>query len=204
MVVTNLSDFVMDVSSAGTATTQLTVNLSDAPSEPLILPEDKLEVEEQNAAVADWQPSTGVVFLPVGAQLTASSSQAVQLEVQPDPEVSATSRAAELLTAYVADSLSESTVLSYYNSIADCVNDAYNLWNELTSPSPPSAGALMQQALQTIASCEQLRQKLDSDVAAEHADNGSPPDLAAVADHADQDDWQSDYDDIDHVDAVIP
>jgi hypothetical protein len=202
MVVTNLSQFVLNVGPAGNNIPRLTVKLPSTSGELLPVPEDVLEVDEQNAALAIWQPPANAVFLPVGGRVVATSSQGVQLEVWADPQVSATVRAAELLTAYVADSLSEDSVLSYYNSIAQCVNDADTLWSELTSQSS-SAATVMQQALQTIGSCEQLRQKLNKDVATEHADDGSPPDLATVAEHAGQDDWESKFDDVDNIDIDI-
>jgi hypothetical protein len=202
MVVTNLSQFVLNIGPADDTSPKLTVTLPSTASEVLPAPEDVLEVEEQNAALADWRPPTGAVFLPVGGQVVATASQGVELEVWADPQVSVTIRAAELLTAYVADSLSEDSVLSYYNSIANCVNDASTLWNELTSQST-SAATVMQQALQTIGSCEQLRQKLTKDVTAERAEDGSPPDLATVAEHAGEEDWQSESDDVDHIDTDI-
>jgi hypothetical protein len=202
MVVTNLSQFVLDVAGADGTSPNLTVTLPSTSSEFMPAPEDVLEVKEQNAALTIWQPPAGAVFLPVGGQVTATSSNGVQLEVSADGEVSATVRAAELLTGYVADSLPEDSVLSYYASIADCVNDAYSLWNDLNSQST-SASTVLQQALETISSCELLRQKLSKDVATEHADDGSPPDLATVAEHAGEDDWQEESHDVDSIDTDI-
>jgi hypothetical protein len=195
VVVTNLSVLVFDVSSANNTSPQLTVQQYD-PSPELLPAEDKLEVEEQNAAVADWQPSTGTVLLPVGAQVTATSDQPILLAVQADPDVSATSLFAELLTAHIVDSLPEDSVLSYYGSLAACINDAYKLWNEFTQQNPPSAASLMQQALQTISSCQQLQHKLATDAAADHADSeDQQPDLATEAGHA-GDDWESESEDV--------
>ena len=135
VVVTNLSVLVFDVSSANSTRPQLTVRQYD-PSSELLLAENKLETEELNAVVADWRPSTGTVFLPVGAQVVATSDQPIVLAVQKDPEVSATSLFAELLTAHIADSLPEDSVLSYYDSLAACINDAYKLWTSSLSQIP--------------------------------------------------------------------
>jgi hypothetical protein len=198
VVVTNLSVLVFDVSSANSTSPQLTVRQYD-PSSELLLAENKLETEELNAVVTYWRPSTGTVFLPVGAQVVATSDQPIVLAVQKDPEVSATSLFAELLTAHIVDSLPEDSVLSYYGSLAACINDAYQLWNEFTQPNPPNIVSLMQQALETIGSCRQLQHKLTTDAAADHADSVDlRPDLATEAGHA-GDDWESESEDVPHV-----
>ncbi len=202
VVVTNLSELVFDVHAASSTSPQLTVRQYD-PSPELLPAEDRLEIEEQNAAVADWQPSAGEVFLPVGAQVVATSDQPVVLAVQWDPEVSATSLFAELLTAHVVDSLPENSVLSYYSSLAACINDAYKLWDEFTQQNPPSTPYLMQQALQTVASCQQLQHKLSADAEAEHAASDDlQPDLATEAGHAGAD-WQSESEDAPHFELDI-
>jgi hypothetical protein len=189
---------VFDVSSANSTSPQLTVRQYD-PSSELLLAENKLETEELNAVVTYWRPSTGTVFLPVGAQVVATSDQPIVLAVQKDPEVSATSLFAELLTAHIVDSLPEDSVLSYYGSLAACINDAYQLWNEFTQPNPPNIVSLMQQALETIGSCRQLQHKLTTDAAADHADSVDlRPDLATEAGHA-GDDWESESEDVPHV-----
>jgi len=203
VIVTNLSEFVLDVTGYNNTSPQLTVKTYNISSQFLLADEDQLEIEEQNAAVTDWQPTSGMVFLPVGGQVVATSSQPVQLAVQLDPEVSATSFGAELMTAYVVDGLPEHSVLSYYASIASCVNDAYSLWNKFTQQPPASAADMMQQALQTVASCQQLQQKLATDPAAEQPDSdGLQPDLATAAEHAGQKDWESESEDAPHDDYV--
>ena len=203
VVVTNLSEFVLDIGSADSTSPHMTVQPYDAFSE-LLAAGDKLEREVQNAAVAEWQTPNGPVLLPVGAQVVATSSQPVQLTVGVDQNASASSFGAELMTAYVVDGLPEDSVPSYYDSLASCVNDAYKLWNELTQQSPPSAASLMQQALETVASCRALQRKLAADPAAEQpASDGLQPDLSTAADHAGQDDWESKSEQVDSVEGDI-
>jgi len=61
----------------------------------------------------------------------------------------------------------------------------------------------MQQALQTIASCQQLQHKLSSDVEAEHANSDDlQPDLATEAGHAGAD-WESESEDAPHFELDI-
>ena len=203
LVVTNISEFVLDLSSADSTRPHMAVQPYDAFGE-LLAAADKLEREVQNAAVAAWQAPNGPVLLPVGAQLVATSSQPVQLTVGVAQNASASSFGAELMTAYVVDGLPEDSIPSYYDSLASCVNDAYKLWDELTQQSHPSVGSLMQRALETVASCRALQRKLAADPAAEHpASDGLQPDLSTAADHAGQDDWESNSEQVDGVEGNI-
>ena len=61
----------------------------------------------------------------------------------------------------------------------------------------------MQQALETIGSCQELQRKLATDAAADHADSQDlRPDLATEAGHA-GDDWQSESEDVPHVEVDL-
>lgn len=204
MVVTNLSQFVLDISPANGTSVQLQPGQYDT-SAGLLPAGDELEVTEQNAAVAELAPSDpSTVLLPVGGQVIATSDQPVQLTVQVDSSASAASYGAELMTSYVVDNLTENGIGSYYDSIANCVNDAYSLWQKLYQQPPPSADDLIQQALQTYGSCLELNRKLTEDLAAEHPDSqGLQPDLATVAEGAREPNWESKSASVDNVDADI-
>ena len=203
MLVTNLSDLVLDVTPGNNSSPQLTVKTYNTLYEFLLPDEEQLEIKEQNAAVAAWRPASRTVFLPVGGHVVATSSQPVHLAVQEDQGVSATSLGAELLTAYVVNRLPEDSVLSYYPSIASCVSAAYKLWGEFTQPSHPSAAALIQQAIETLSACEELEHKLATELSAEHPDSDRlHDDLATEEEHAEQKYWQSETEDAPHDDFV--
>jgi hypothetical protein len=207
VVITNLSQDVFNVIPAGNAEVNLKSEQYDS-SADLLPSEDELEAAAQSVAVDDLRPPGDSVFLSVGGQVVATASQPFQVYVQYDPDASATSFAAGVMSGYVVESLiralPEDSVASYTASVANCVNAAFSLWNQLTSQQPPSAKSLVLQALQTYAACGELQKKMAADPDVEHpGSDGLEPDLGTAAQDAGQQDWQSESTDADNIDLEI-
>lgn len=201
MVVTNLSIFALDIGSANNASPYVTITPADATAYP---PAEQLEVDAETLA-ATGAVSNGVasgylapgtaILLPVGGQLDATTSTPpIQLTVQVDADASEATLAAGNMSGYTVDSFTngvpEDIDSSYAASIAECAIAAYSLWNSFSqpassSPSPPSAADVIQQALETIDKCQELYKKLSEDPDANPpADEKVQPDLATKAEQA--------------------
>jgi hypothetical protein len=196
-VIFNLTDFVLDVSPANTTTTKIQPYNGSSP-EPLPST-DAIEVYAQNSVVASLRPPADTVLLPVGGSVVVWGTPP-SVTVKVDGYASGVSYFAQLMTGYVADNLIEAlpehSAAAYAVSIADCVNAADNLLYEAFKQQPPPGAAdLMQAALQTIAECKDLKQKLTADhdeqIAAIVKENRD--DLSAVANAAGQQEWESKF-----------
>ena len=129
MMVTNLSQFVLDISPANGTTANLTVDpYTSYQSLPTA---GELEVEVQNAAVANLTPpSPTTVLLPVGGQVAAATSHPpVQVEVQVDQQASAASFGAILMTSYVVSNVPANSILDYANRIANASTTPFRFGN---------------------------------------------------------------------------
>lgn len=194
-VIFNLTDFVLDVSSANTTTTRIQPYNGSSP-EPLPST-DAIEVYAQNSVVANLQPPANTALLPVGGSVVVWGTPP-SVTVRVDGYASGVSYFAQLMTGYVADNLIEAlpedSAAAYAVSIADCVNAADNLLYTAFNQEPrPGAADLMHAALQTIAACESLKRKLttDHDEQVAAIDEENRGDLSAVANAAGQQEWES-------------
>jgi hypothetical protein len=208
MVIYNLSDDVLDVSSAQFGAQPVITPHYPSPDGPLPEPDD-MEIYAQNAAVAHLQPGNGTTLLPVGGYVVATQATPMLLNVRVDFPASNTSYGAQLMTGYVVDNLvkalPEDSAASYEVSIAECVNAAYSLWTTLNQQPDDTATNVMYQALQTVGPCQELQQKVAADKAEEIAvaaeadrlgSDGLHSDLAKVAETAGEDDWESGLEDV--------
>ncbi len=207
MVISNLSDFVLDIRSASSSQPALRAYY---PASDNLLPSgEEIETYAQDASVRQLAPPAGTILLPVGGHVIATQDEPIQVSVQVDQYASAASYAAQLMSGYVVDNLTEQipedSALSYELSIADCVNAAHTLWQGLYQQPSGDATATLRTALSTIPACQDLQRKVTSDHAEElsaAAADGrlSTPvldqDLAAVAEAADQVGWESHLDDV--------
>ncbi len=196
MVLYNLTNDVLDISAAsGTSPTIV----PHAPSPAGLLPSwDDLEIYEQNTVVSTQQANVaqGTFLIPVGGEAVVfldGSYPPLRVSVSVDQRVSRLSYGAQLLTGYVADNLLDKvSVLSYGSSIADCVNAAYNVWQNLRQHA--DTGATLASALQGYLLCKDLVDKVRENhaesPAAEHGDTLTP-DLEKVAETADASTWES-------------
>ena len=192
-VIFNLTDSVLDVSSANTTTTSIQAYNGSSP-EPLPST-DAIEVDAQNSVVAHLQRPVGVVLLPVGGSVVALGTPP-SVTVKVDGYASSVSYFAQLMTGYVADNLVEAlpedSAAAYAVSISECVNAAEDfLYKAFKQQPPPGPADLMQSALQTIVECENLKRKLaaDHDEQVAAVDEKNRDDLSAVANAAGQEDW---------------
>jgi hypothetical protein len=203
MVLYNLSDDVLDVGSAGHG--QPALRPYYPVSDDLLPAGDEIETYAQNAAVQSLTPPQGMILLPVGGHIVATEDEPIHLAVQMDQYASAESYAAQLMTGYVVDNLiedlPEDSALSYEASIADCVNGAHSLWQNLYQRPSADANATMQNALSTVPACQKLQAKVTADHAEEISaaaaenrltDQALAEDLAKVADSAGEAGWESD------------
>jgi hypothetical protein len=200
-VIFNLTDFVLDVSSANTTTTSIQPYNGSSP-EPLPST-DAIEVDAQNSVVADLRPPADAVLLPVGGSVVVSGTPP-SVTVKVDGYASGVSYFAQLMTGYVVDNLIEAlpedSAAAYAVSISECVNAADNLLYEaFKQQPPPGATDLMQAALQTIAECQNLKRKLTADHDEQIAaiDKENRDDLSAVANAAGQEEWESKFEEDD-------
>jgi hypothetical protein len=194
-VIFNLTDFVLDVSSANATTTSIQAYNGSSP-EPLPST-DAIEVNAQNSVVANLRPPAGVVLLPVGGFIVALGTPP-SVTVKVDGYASGVSYFAQLMTGYVADNLVEAlpedSAAAYAVSISNCVNAADDLlYKAFKQQPPPGATELMQAALQTIVECQDLKRKLtaDHDEQIAAVDEKNRDDLSAVANTAGQEEWES-------------
>jgi hypothetical protein len=196
-VIFNLTDFVLDVRSANTTTTSIKPYNGSSP-EPLPST-DAIEVDAQNSVVANLQPPSDAVLLPVGGFVVALGTPP-SVTVKVDGYASGVSYFAQLMTGYVADNLIEAlpedSAAAYAISISECVNAADNfLYEAFKQQPPPGVTDLMQSALQTIAACQGLKRKLtaDHDEQIAAVDEENRDDLSAVANAAGQEEWESKF-----------
>ena len=207
MVISNLSDFVLDIRSASSS--QPAFRAYYPASDNLLPSGDEIETYAQDASVRQLAPPAGTILLPVGGHVIATQDEPIQVSVQVDQYASATSYAAQLMSGYVVDNLTEQipqdSALSYELSIADCVNAAHSLWQGLYQQPSGDAATTLRTALSTIPACQDLQQKVTSDhaeelsvAAAEHRLTAPvlDQDLARVAEVADQVGWESRIDDV--------
>ena len=206
MVISNLSDFVLDIRSASFSRRACAYY----PVSDNLLPSgDDIETYAQDASVRQLAPQAGTILLPVGGHVIATQDEPVQVSVQVDQYASAASYAAQLMSGYVVDNLTEQipedSALSYELSIADCVNAAHSLWPGLYQQPSGDATATLRTALSTIRACQDLQKKVTSDhaeelsaAAADHRLTAPvlDQDLARVAEAADQVGWESHIDDV--------
>jgi hypothetical protein len=196
MVLYNLTNDVLDISAASGTSPAIVVH---APSSAGLLPSwDDLEIYDQNAVVSTQQANMaqGTSLIPVGGEAVVSldgSYPPLQVNVSVDQRVSRLSYGAQLLTGYVADNLLDKvSVLSYGSSIANCVNAAYNVWQDLTQHD--DTGATLASVLQGYLLCRDLvdkvRENRAESLAAEHGDTLTP-DLEKVAETAGASTWES-------------
>jgi hypothetical protein len=195
MEITNLSEFVLDVAPASGTSSQLEVSSHDTSSDPLPTFAGQLEVEAQNAVVDGWSPyDPEARLLPIGGTATATANGTpVHLTVRVDRQMSKMSFEAAELTSYVVSNVVGEDPSNYYQSIADCVNDTWKLWNQLQEQPPPPAAQLLYQSLMAVGSCTKLRNQVQ-----DYLDYHSQQmDLAAQASRAaqstDEFDWVSEY-----------
>jgi hypothetical protein len=83
MVIYNLSDDVLDVSSAQFGAQPVTTPHYPSPDGPLPEPDD-MEIYAQNEAVAHLQPGNGTTLLPVGGYVVATQATPMLLNVRVD------------------------------------------------------------------------------------------------------------------------
>ena len=207
MEIFNLSDDVLDIGSANASQPALR---SYFPVSDDVLPSgDQIETYAQDESVRQFQPQAGTILLPVGGHVIATEDVPIHLTVQVDQYASAASYAAQLLSGYVVENLTEQipedSALSYELSIADCVNGAHSVWQGLYEQPSADAAATVRTALSTIPACQALQKKLTSDHAEElsvaAADDrltgrALDADLARVAEAADQAGWESRIDEV--------
>jgi hypothetical protein len=99
--ITNISENVLDVTPAP-GTTILSQTTYDVPSDPLPTLAGELEVEAQNALVAESTPPAGAVLLAIGGTLTATAfTTPAAVYVGVDHTVSAESFLAAVWASYV-------------------------------------------------------------------------------------------------------
>lgn len=201
MEVTNISQFVLDITPAAGTSAQLNVTSYDTSSDPVPTAAGVLEVEAQNTVVQSWSPDNPATsLLPVGGTLMATTSYPpVQLSVNVDQDVSGYSFGAAALTSYVVSNVGTESPGDYYQSIADCINATYQLWQELVQQQPPTVLALMNQALAS-SSCGELVKKVT-----DYLNNSDPLSVAAErgAEHAGEPDWISKFNEQEQVQDVI-
>lgn len=214
MVIYNLSDDVLDVRSANSSQPALR-SYFPVPDNPLPSG-DEIETYAQNESIRQLSPPEGTVLLPVGGHIIATQDAPIYLTVQVDRYASAASYAAQLMTGYVVDNLTEAlpedSALSYELSIAACVNGAHSLWQDLYQQPSADATGTMQTALTAIPACQDLQKKVTSDHAEEISlaaagnrltDQALAEDLAKVADTAGQAGWEAQLEDLAKVAATI-
>jgi hypothetical protein len=207
MVISNLSDLVLDIRSANFS--QPAFRAYYPASDDLLPSGDEIETYAQDESVRQLEQPAGTILLPVGGHVIATQDAPIQVTVQVDQYASAASYAAQLMSGYVVDNLTEQipedSALSYELSIAGCVNSAHSLWQGLYQQPPADATATLQTALSTIPACQDLQKKVTSDHAEElsvaAADNrltgrALEQDLAKVAEAADLAGWESHIDDV--------
>ena len=207
MVISNLSDDVLDIRSANFS--QPAFRAYYPASDNLLPAGDEIETYAQNASVQQLAPPAGTILLPVGGHVIATQDEPIQVTVQVDQYASAASYAAQLMSGYVVDNLTEQipedSALSYELSVAGCVNAAHSLWEGLYQQPSGDATATMRTALSSIPACQDLQKKVTSDHAEElsvaAADNRLTgpeleQDLARVAEAADQVGWESHIDEV--------
>lgn len=205
MVIYNLSDDVLSIRSASASQPALR---SYYPAWAGQLPSGAgIETYAQDESVRGLSPPGGTVLLPVGGRVIATQDVPIQLTVQVNRHASADSFAAQVLTGYVVDNLTEqipqSSARSYELGIAGCVSRAHSLWLSLSQRPPAEAAATVQAALSTIPACQDLQKKILSDNAEELSIAAAAgrlsahalrADLATVAGVAGQPGWESHLD----------
>jgi len=213
MVIYNLTDDVLDVSAANGSAPVIEPKY---PSSSGLLPSwDDLEIDEQNSVIQSQQSQAqqGTYLVPVGGEALVymdAASPSLDVSVSVDAANSAVSYGAQLITGYVIDNLLDKiSALSYASSIADCVNAAYTLWQDLSHRA--SASTTVLDALQTVPACQDLASKVREDraeeLAAADAKNltrdALKPDIEKVADTANADSWETKIADLTEVSAEI-
>ena len=194
MELTNLSQYVLDVAAVPPYSSQLDVSQDDTSSNSLPTLAGQLEVEAQNAVVAehpDGDPSADL--LPVGGTVTATSNDpqtSVHLSVTKDPGASWKSFEAAAMTSYVVSNVLDQNPDDYYQAIADCVNNSYQLWQDQQTPTP--VAQKIYDTLQAGVSCADLKKKVNDYL----SQRGQQQDLAAQAQRAGEnvtgeEDWAS-------------
>jgi hypothetical protein len=202
MVIYNLTDDVLDVSPAN-GTSPVIEPKYPAPSG--LLPSwDDLEIDEQNSVVRHqqgWAWRHGKYLVPVGGEALVfldAAGPPLDVNVSVDAANSAKSYGAQLITGYVTDNLLDKvSALSYEASIADCVNGAQSLWQDLRQHA--AAASTMLDALRTVPACQDLASKVREDrteeLAAASAGDATgdalKADISKVADTADADGWEA-------------
>jgi hypothetical protein len=207
MEIFNLSDDVLDIRSANAS--QPALRAYYPASDDLLPSGDQIETFAQDEAVRQLEPPAGTILLPVGGHVIATEDVSIHLTVQVDRYASAASYAAQLMSGYVVDNLTEQipedSALSYELSIAGCVNGAHSIWQGLYEQPSADATATLRTALSTIPACQELQKKLTSDHAEELSvaaadnrltDRALDEDLARVTEAADQVGWESRIDEV--------
>jgi hypothetical protein len=217
----NLSDGVLDVTPTYEPgfndINKLATPAVSNPSPDGLPDSDTLVEATQDQVVATAQSNGASLYpqlVPVGGSIRLTSPTGTNAVVAVDVAVSEDSYAAQLLSSYVIDNLleeNEDSVLAYSNSIAECVNDATSLWEELGKDQDNTQiAATIDDALETKKSCQELQEKLsaDPDEAAHVVAGGkklaeeTPDDLGSVLDKSANRGWISDLidgaEDIEH------
>jgi len=191
--VTNLSQSVLDVTPTADYSSTLQVITYDSSSLQNVAGE--LEVEAQNAVMNNQSPdnsSLGEVLLPVGGMVIAAADD-LPLTVGVDKDFSRRSYGATALTSYVVSNVLDVNPDTWSQAIANCVNDTYELWQQLQQQPPPSVSTLLSDSFQAASSCNELRDKVKEYLESKGQQENLAAEDQRAEEHADEADWESEY-----------
>jgi hypothetical protein len=193
--VTNLSQLVLDIAPAAGTGDNLIPMSYDVSSGPLPTLAGELEVEAENAVVAGQLPAIPhAVLLPVGGTVMASTTDPpVQLTVGEDAGFSRRSFEAVAWASYIVTNIPGESPANYYQTIADCVNDSYDLWNALKQKPPPSLTDLLLKSINAYDSCNELREKVKEYLESKGRQESLEEEAQLGGEHADESNWDTEY-----------
>jgi hypothetical protein len=184
--ITNISENVLDIypASGTTLSAPLTYDVSSDPFPTLA---DNIEVQVQNAVVADSTAPDGATLLAIGAVIAAygSGNAAPQVYVSVDREATLESIAAGVLTNYVVGNDPDADPSSFVKSMADCINSTYNLWQDLKDPSA-NAGHLLLDALGEVTSCSDVHEKVKEYLQSQNEQENLSQETQLAGDNSDE------------------
>lgn len=189
----NISEHVLDIypASGTTLSAPLTYDVSANPFPTLA---DNIEVQVQNGVVAGSTASGGATLLAVGAVIAAAGSgnAAPQVYVSVDQEASLESFAAGVLTNYVVGNDPDADPGSFVQSMADCINNTYNLWQEVKDPSA-NAGHLLLDALDAATSCAEVHDKIKEYLQSQNEQENVAQETRLAGDNSNEAEWVTQY-----------
>ena len=192
--VINISEDVLDIYPAAGDTLQSPITY-DVPSDPLPTLAGELEVEAQNAVVADSSAPAGADLLAIGGTITAANNPPATAEVYVGVDHAATKKTffAASWTSYVMGIDSHANPHDYYRSVADCVNNAVNYWQALQAQPPQPVGRLLYGALEVIVACKDVQDKVKQYLESRNEHEDVHQETLLAGDHSDESDWSSQY-----------